>query len=92
MKPSCSVSDLVREVKKSSNHFINEKRFLNSQFSWQQGFGAFSFGRFDLNRVIAYVDNQKEHHKKTPFREEYQNLLNEFEVEYEDQYLFDWLD
>lgn len=91
MKPSCSLSDLVREIKKSSNEFINEKKFTNYKFSWQEGFGAFSYSHSQLTDVIQYIMNQKAHHKKKTFKEEYLDFLNKFEVEYNEQYLFEWL-
>ncbi|OYU67606.1 MAG: transposase [Cytophagaceae bacterium BCCC1] len=92
MKPSCSLSDLVREIKKSSNEFINEKKFTATKFQWQEGFGAFSYGHSALDNVIAYIQNQKEHHKKIRFKDEYKTFLNKFQIEYKDEYLFDWLE
>jgi len=71
MKPSCCLSDLVREIKKSSNEFINNKKFLNHKFSWQEGYGAFSYSHSALDNVINYVLKQKEHHRQKTFREEY---------------------
>lgn len=91
MKPSCCLSDLVREVKKASNAFVNEKRFIRSKFEWQEGFGAFSYSQSALNHVIAYIQNQKEHHKKKSFKEEYIDFLKKFEVDYNSAYLFKWI-
>ena len=90
MKPSCCLSDLVREIKKSTNVFINEHNLTKFKFSWQSGFGAFSYSQSQLDNVIAYIMNQKEHHKKKTFKEEYLLLLKKFEVTYNDQYLFDF--
>lgn len=92
MKPSCSLSDLVREIKKSSNDFINEKKFCKSDFKWQEGFGAFSYSSNDLSRVITYVQNQKIHHKKSTFKEEYHFLLAEYDIAFKEEYLFEWID
>ncbi len=92
MKPACCLSDLVREVKKSSNDFIKEKRFTNLQFNWQEGFGAFSYSQRDLDNVIGYINNQKQHHKKQSFKEEYLAFLKEYQIEFKDEYLFEWLD
>ncbi len=93
MKPTCCLSDLVREVKKSSNEFINTGEFSRFKFNWQEGFGSFSYSHSQLDDVIAYVMNQKEHHKKRTFKEEYIDLLKRFEVEYDEKYLFDdWID
>lgn len=92
MKPTCCLSDLVREVKKASNTFIKEKEFTSHKFEWQAGYGAFSYSHSALDNVIKYVNNQKEHHKKKSFKEEYKDFLIKFKVEHEDQYLFDWLE
>ncbi|GHM99144.1 transposase [Cytophagales bacterium WSM2-2] len=91
MKPSCCLSDLVREVKKTSNEFIRVKRFASSPFQWQEGFGAFSYSHSSLNQVSAYILNQKEHHRKKTFREEYNGLLEKFKVEYDSKHLFEWV-
>ncbi|MCB9262199.1 MAG: IS200/IS605 family transposase [Flavobacteriales bacterium] len=87
MKPICSLSDLVREVKKSSNKFIKEKKFVKGNFQWQEGYGAFSYNHSALENVITYINNQKEHHKKRTFREEYIDFLEKFRVEYKEEYL-----
>lgn len=92
MKPSCCLSDLVREIKKASNAFVNEKKFSKFKFEWQEGYGAFSYSHSTLNNVIAYIQNQKEHHKKKSFREEYIDFLKKFEVEYKEDYLFNWIE
>lgn len=92
MKPSCCLSDLVREIKKSSNDFVNQKQFTKSKFYWQEGYGSFSHSHRELDGVIKYIATQKEHHEKTSFKSEYIELLKEFEVDYDEAYLFDWLD
>lgn len=92
MKPSCCLSDLVREVKKSSNDFINEKKFCLKKFSWQEGYGAFSYSHSALDNVIAYIMNQKEHHGKQTFKQEYLVMLKKFEIEFKDEYLFEWIE
>ena len=91
LKPSCSLSDLVREIKKSSNEFIKENGFCNYRFNWQEGYGAFSYGHSQIDTVIKYIQNQKQHHKKKTFKEEYIELLDKFNVEYENKYLFEWI-
>jgi REP element-mobilizing transposase RayT len=90
MKPSCCLSDLVREIKKASNSFIKEKKFTRFQFSWQEGYGAFSYSHSHLDNIIGYIMNQKEHHKKRSFREEYLDFLKKYEIEFDEEYLFDW--
>jgi len=92
MKPSCCLSDLVREIKKSSNDFIREEKFSKFKFNWQEGFGAFSYSHSQLDDVIAYIMNQKELHKKKTFREEYMGFLKKFNVEYYEKYLFEWIE
>ena len=90
MRPTCCLSDLVREVKKSSNDFIKENKFSKFKFHWQEGFGAFSYSHSQLDDVIRYIMYQKEDHKKKTFREEYIEFLKNFNVEFEEKYLFDW--
>jgi len=92
MKPTCCLSDLVREVKKSSNDYIKDNKFTKYKFSWQEGFGAFSNGHSQLDKVIAYIKNQKIHHKKKTFKEEYLGLLQKYQIKFEDKYLFEWIE
>lgn len=89
MKPTCCLSDLVREIKKSSNEFVKDKRFSKFKFQWQEGYGAFSYSHSALDNVIGYINNQKEHHKKQSFRDEYREFLKKFQIEYKDAYLFE---
>ncbi len=91
MKPNCCLSDLVREIKKSSNTFINEKHFTNFPFYWQEGFGAFSYSFSQVDTVVNYIKNQKSHHQTKSFKEEYLEFLEKFKIEYKEEYLFDWL-
>jgi REP element-mobilizing transposase RayT len=91
MKPSCCLSDLVRVIKKSSNEFIAENKFTQHKFNWQEGFGAFSYSHSHIDNVYKYVMNQKEHHKKATFKEEYIDFLKKFEITYDEKYLFDWI-
>lgn len=88
--PSCCLSDLVREIKKSSNTFINENKFSNYKFQWQEGFGAFSYGHSQVDKVVNYVMNQKEHHKKKTFKSKYVDFLKKFEIEFKEEYPFDF--
>jgi len=92
IKPSISISDLVRDVKNNSSKFINEKNWIQGKFSWQEGYGAFSYSKSHIDKVYNYILNQKEHHKNKTFKEEYIGLLDAFKVEYEERYLFDWLE
>jgi REP element-mobilizing transposase RayT len=88
MRPTQSVSDLLQQVKKSSSDWINEKGFLKQKFSWQASYGAFSYAKSQVPSVINYIQNQKEHHRKKSFQEEYINFLKEFEVDYDKPYIF----
>jgi REP element-mobilizing transposase RayT len=92
MKPSCCLSDLVREIKKSSNDFIKEKKFTKFKFQWQEGYGAFSYSHSNLDSVIKYIVNQKEHHSNKTFKEEYVEFLKKFEIEFKEEYLFEWIE
>lgn len=92
MKPSCCLSDLVREVKKSSNEFISEKKFSKFKFNWQEGYGAFSYSHSQIDTIIKYIMNQKDHHRKITFREEYFDFLKKFEIEFKNEYLFKWIE
>ena len=92
MKPTCCLSDLVREIKKSSNTFINEKKITPYNFNWQEGFGAFSYNHAQLTNVIRYIGNQKEHHRKKTFRDEYLGLLKSYKMDFREEYLFSWIE
>jgi putative transposase len=92
MKPTCCLSDLVREIKKSSNSFIKDSHFCPLGFNWQDGFGAFSYSHSQLDNVIGYIQNQKKHHEKKTFKEEYLDFLEKFSIEFKDEYLFEWFE
>ncbi len=88
MRANQSLSDLLQDIKGSSSKWINDKKFVKNKFSWQEGYGAFSYSKSQLPKVIAYIENQEEHHRKKDFLKEYTELLEAFEVEYNEQYLF----
>ena len=90
MQPNCCLSDLVREIKKRSNDFIWQNKLTKTRFYWQEGFGAFSYSYSQIDSVIKYVMNQKEHHNKKSFRNEYVEILKKFEIEFDEKYLFEW--
>jgi putative transposase len=92
LKPDICLSDLVRDIKANSSRFINEKKFTKLKFAWQDGFGAFSYSHSQIDSVVKYINNQEEHHKKKTFKEEYLDLLEKFNIEYDDRYLFKGLD
>jgi putative transposase len=92
IKPSMAISDLVRDIKNNSSNFINGQKLVKGRFSWQEGYGVFSYGHSQVERVYQYIANQEAHHHKTTFKEEYIEFLNKFEIEHNEKYLFEWLD
>lgn len=87
-----TIPDLVRDVKSNSSKMINEENWFNGKFSWQEGYGAFSYSKSQIDSVVNYILNQDEHHKKRNFSEEYLEFLSRFEIEYKDEYLFEFYD
>jgi len=92
MKPDEAVSDLVRDIKRDSTNFVNNEIRPKGKFGWQEGFGAFSYSHSQIDDVVKYILNQEEHHRRRTFREEYEALLKEFEVQYDTRYVFEWFD
>ncbi|MBQ0739840.1 IS200/IS605 family transposase, partial [Aquimarina celericrescens] len=92
MHPDISPSKLMEQVKSGSSNWINDKNFISNKFNWQRGFGAFTYSKSHIDKVVKYVLNQPQHHKKQSFKEEYVLLLEKFEVDYEAGYLFEWYD
>ena len=92
IKPNIAISDLVRDIKAGSSNFINSQKWVEGKFSWQEGFGGFSYSKSQIDTVIKYILNQEEHHKKSTFKEEYISLLQKFEIDYDEKYLFEWID
>ncbi len=92
MRPTQSLSDLIRDVKGDSSHWINENKFVNGRFSWQEGYGAFSYSKSQISAVATYIENQELHHKKKTFIEEYIKILQDFEIEFDEKYIFKSID
>lgn len=92
IKPDVRISDLVRDVKAGSSKWVNENRKTVGRFAWQEGYGAFSYAKSQKEAVIHYILNQPEYHRGKSFREEYLDFLNKFEIEYNEKYLFDWIE
>ena len=92
LKPSMAISDLTRDIKNNSTNFINEKKLVRGKFSWQAGYGAFSYSHSQIGNVYNYILHQEEHHKKKSFREEYLEFLKKYEIEFNEKYLFDWIE
>jgi putative transposase len=92
LRPSTAVSDLVRDIKNNSTNFINQRRFVKGKFFWQEGFGAFSYSRSHIKSVYDYILHQDDHHARKTFKEEYIEMLERFEIEYDERFLFEWID
>jgi putative transposase len=90
IQPSIAISDLVRDIKANSTLWIKSNFKQMQGFSWQEGFGAFSYAKSQVQQVVDYILKQPEHHRKTTFRQEYTAFLKAFEVEYKDEYLFEF--
>jgi REP element-mobilizing transposase RayT len=92
LRPDCEISKLVQEIKANSSRWVNQKRLVRGKFYWQEGFGAFSYSRSQLDEVISYIQEQEVRHKERTFKQEYLALLKRFDVEYDERYLFDWIE
>src|SRR5436309_635468 len=92
LKPAIALADLVREIKSDSSSFVNENKFVHGRFRWQEGYGAFSYGRSQLNSVVRYIQNQQKHHQRSSFRNEYLTLLRKFDIAFEEKYLFEFIE
>jgi putative transposase len=89
MRPNQSLSDLMHDIKRNTSLWINKNKLIKGRFAWQEGYAAFSYSKTELPNVINYINNQEEHHKIKTFKEEYLELLNSFEVVFEEKYLFE---
>ena len=87
-----TIPELVKTTKIESSNFINDNRLCLGKFNWQEGYGAFSYSKSQKDKVVNYVLNQEEHHNKKSFKEEYLALLKAFEIEFKDEYLFEFYD
>ena len=92
LNPSQSISDLVQNVKRASTLWIKEQGFVKTNFAWQEGFGAFSYGKSQVDSVVKYIQNQETHHSKQTFKDEYISFLKLFGIEYDERYVFRDLD
>lgn len=88
IRPAQSISELMKSIKQNSSKWINENKFTNIHFEWQEGYGAFSYSKSQLSAVADYIEHQEEHHKKKTFKEEYINFLEKFEVDYDEKFIF----
>jgi len=87
-QPVDHMSELIKVVKGESTKWIKENELVKGKFNWQSGYGAFSYSRSHIDRVYHYIQNQKQHHRKKTFREEYIALLEKFNVDYDERYIF----
>lgn len=92
LKPDMALSDLMRDIKANSSRYINQNRWVRGKFRWQEGFGAFSYSRSQLDTVIRYIDSQELHHAKISFKDEYLDLLEKSQIDYDERYVFDWME
>lgn len=88
MNPKQSPSELMHDVKRSSSLWINEKKLVVGKFSWQEGFGVFSYSKSEIDLIVKYIEQQEKHHLKRTFTEEYLELLKLFEIDYDERYVF----
>jgi len=88
--PNLAISEFIKSIKIATNGFINGKKWRHENFEWQDGYGVFSYGRSQIDRVIKYINNQEEHHRKRNFRDEYLRLLKKFEVPFREEHVFDF--
>lgn len=88
MRPTQSLSDLVKDIKSNSSRWINEKGFTSSRFEWQDSFGAFSYSKSQIDSVVKYINNQEKHHQKKSFKSEYIDFLKVFEIDFDEKFIF----
>lgn len=89
LKPAMPIPDLIRDIKNNSSNFINENRWVKGKFSWQEGYGVFSYSHSQIDSVYQYIANQEAHHREKTFKDEYIDFLKKFEIDYEEKYLFE---
>lgn len=92
LRPAMALADLVQEIKADSTNFINKKRWVRGRFSWQEGYGAFSYGHSQLDTIVRYIQNQEKHHSRRTFRTEYLTLLRKFDIAFEEKYVFEFIE
>lgn len=92
LRMTMPIADLVRDIKNNSSKYFNDRQLVSGKFEWQTGYAAFSYGHSQLAAVYDYINNQEEHHKVRTFRDEYIALLQKFEIEHDEKYLFEWVE
>jgi REP element-mobilizing transposase RayT len=92
LKPSMALADLVRDIKADSSTHVNKNKWVRGNFSWQEGYGAFSYGHSQLDTIIRYIQNQEKHHRRRSFKEEYLAWLKKYEIKFEEKYVFEFIE
>jgi REP element-mobilizing transposase RayT len=92
LRPAMALADLVQEIKSDSTKYVNKNKWVHGRFSWQEGYGAFSYGHSQLDTIISYIQNQEKHHSRRSFKNEYLGLLRKFDIAFEDKYVFDFIE
>ncbi|MDQ3667266.1 MAG: IS200/IS605 family transposase [Acidobacteriota bacterium] len=92
LKPVMALADLVRDIKADSSNFINKNNWVRGKFSWQEGYGAFSYGHSQLDTIIRYIQNQEKDHLRRSFKNEYLALLRKFDIAFDDKYVFKFIE
>ena len=88
LRPTQALSTLMQEIKRDSSEWINKERLVIGRFSWQEGYGAFSYSKSHISQVVNYIETQEEHHKERSFLDEYIKILKDFDLEYDERYIF----
>ena len=91
LNPNISISDSVHDIKRGSSLFINQNQLVKGRFSWQEGYGGFTYSRSQIENVFSYIQNQESHHSNKTFSEEYVKMLEEYEINYDSRYLFEFI-
>jgi REP element-mobilizing transposase RayT len=92
LRPAMALADLVQNIKVDSTHFMNKRRLVHGRFSWQEGYGAFSYGHSQLDTIVRYIQNQEEHHRRHSFKAEYFSLLRKFDIAFREKYAFKFIE
>jgi putative transposase len=89
LKPTVSISELMRIVKGKSSKYINDHNLTSSKFEWQEGYGVFSYSQSHIDAVYKYIANQEKHHKMESLKDEYLSFLEKFKVSFDEKYIFE---
>jgi putative transposase len=92
LRPAMALANLVRDIKSDSSDWVNRKKLARGKFAWQEGYGAFSYGHFQVDTIIRYIQNQERHHRRRSFKDEYLTLLKKFEIEFKEEYVFKFIE